>query len=1185
MTLFGSILLGCQSQFPLTRGIGVYPGDPAQDFSPVQQVDRAYRNIALNKAAMHSSSFDYNLTAQLVTDGIACENWPATICVSNQDGPLPKREREWFFDGKPDSKYRTKGTDIMLQLDVRHASLSADRMELKGGVTFNKDASKGYSIEILGSTDGTSWQRIDFKKGSDLIGQEKPNPYLKWVNRPAPPKPTGPQPSFSFQFSMPKPERQLIISTPLDKAAGYTSYRIALHFPAALEWSFSDWNFFDQEKPLSMLASQYFNSAWMSAGTQAEWVSVDFGHKATFDKVILHWVNKASKGQVEVSDDAQQWTAVADLPGGDALTDAISIKNSPKGRYVRIRMDESSNGQPYVLGEVEVLGKEALAATPKPACQPEGNRLLLNGGDWRIQRASEVADKGEDIASASYTAAQSWLPATVPATVLSSYRNAGALPDPNYGANQLYISESFFYSDFWYRHTFSLPADFPQEEVFLHFDGINWKAEIYLNGLSLGRIDGAFIRGQFNITSYLNKDDVNVLAVKIIKNDNPGAVKEQNKFSPDQNGGVLGLDNPTFHASVGWDWIPTIRGRNIGIWDNVYVSTAGLITLADPFVQTELALPDTTQATVTIQATLTNHGTESATGVLSGTFGEMPFSESAVIAPKTSQTVTATLTLPNPNLWWPNGYGPQPLYDVTLKALCNDVVSDQTQFKAGVRQMSFNEDNGILSLFVNGRRFIGRGGNWGFSESNLNYRAREYDAAVAYHADMNFTMIRNWVGQIGEDAFYDACDRYGIMVWQDFWLANPADGPNPHDEAMFMANAADKVKRIRNHPSIAIYVGRNEGNPPQSLDDALRALVPQLHPGMHYISHSAAGVVSGGGPYRALPARDYFLLYGKDRFHSERGMPNVMTYESLAQTIPQEYLWPQNDVWGIHDYTLNGAQGAESFNQIIEKAFGPSQDARQFTERAQWINYEGYRAIFEGRSEFRRGMLLWMSHPAWPSMVWQTYDYYLEPTAAYFGCKKANEPIHIQWNPVYNNIEVVNQNAHDQKDLTARAQWYNSDGSLQWEKSITLDCQEDSTALCFPLEFPESLSDVHFLRLNLYAGGHELSNNFYWRSKDEGNYKALAKLPRPKILHDIMLEKKGDIWHITSIVRNDSQTPALMIRLQAIGQKSQERILPAFYSDNYISLMPHEERVIITSVKVADCRGERPTLTATPATL
>lgn len=441
---------------------------------------------------------------------------------------------------------------------------------------------------------------------------------------------------------------------------------------------------------------------------------------------------------------------------------------------------------------------------------------------------------------------------------------------------------------------------------------------------------------------------------------------------------------------------------------------------------------------------------------------------------------------------------------------------------------------------------------------------------------MNFNMIRNWVGQIGDDEFYEACDRHGVMIWQDFWLANPGDGPNPYYPEMFMDNAKDMVKRIRNHPSIALYVGRNEGNPPAIIDESLRKVLPELHPGIHYISNSASGVVSGGGPYRALPVRDYFLLYGKDKFHSERGMPNVMTYESLKQMLPESKIWPQNSQWGMHDYTLQGAQSASSFNEIIEKGFGKIDDAKKFTELAQWINYNGYRGMFEGRSEFRKGLLLWMSHPAWPSMVWQTYDYYLEPTAAYFGCKKASEPIHIQWNPVYDDIEIVNYSARNKKNLSAKAQLINMDGSVQWEKTTGLDSDEDTTIKCFKLLFPESLSKVYFIKLTLKEENQIISENFYWRGLEDGNYQALNDLPVVKIESNTTVKKEGEDWLLTTTIKNPTATPALMIRVKVVGDKDHNRILPVFYSDNYIFLMPSEEKSITMKLKNADTRGEKP---------
>ncbi|MDR1356086.1 MAG: discoidin domain-containing protein, partial [Tannerellaceae bacterium] len=1115
-----------------TRGIGVYPGDPAEDFAPELVVDNSYRNIAKLRSAYHSSSYDYNLTAQLVTDGILSENLPATINVSTQNGDLLKNEREWLFDGKSDSRYRVQGNDVFLQLAMNNMDVRADKIVLRGSVTYDENMPRGYEVAAYGSNDGVEWNLIGQEKGAGRIGTE-PQRFRGFGGFRLPPvDPDAPKPSFTFSFSPPEPSTNINQEFALDHTADYSYYKIALKMPSAKEWAFSDWDFYKGDELLLITPSSYFESAWESAGTGEEWVYVDFGAPASFDKVNLHWLNKATEGAIQVSTDAVSWNDVAALPGGSDKTDDVTLDKTENGRYVRVLMKQPENNSRYILSELEVWGKGGLTPRPQKTLAPDGNRLTLSGGGWMLQRASEVNASGEDISRTGF-AHDNWIFATVPGTVLTSYMRIGALPDPNYADNQLQVSESFFNSDFWYRNEFSLPQGFGGGRIFLNFDGINWKANVYVNGRKAGRIEGAFMRGKFDVTDLVSPGKDNAIAVELIKNAHVGAIKEQTAISTDQNGGILGADNPTFHASVGWDWIPTIRGRNAGIWNDVFITHTGAVTIEDPFIRAELPLPDTTSSTLFVEVALRNHTDGAVTGILKGLYGDAAFeqevslnaSETKIV--KLSPLTTPALNIRNPKLWWPKGYGEPYLYDVKLSFDIAGKASDQTAFKSGIRQMSFNEDNNTLTMFVNGRRFIGFGGNWGFGESNLNYRGREYDIAVAYHADMNFTMIRNWVGQIGDEEFYEACDRHGVMVWQDFWLANPVDGPNPYDDDLFIANAEDYVKRIRNHPSIGIYVGRNEGNPPQALDDAIRRIIPDNHPGIHYISNSAMGVVSGGGPYRALPPRDYFLLYGNDKFHSERGMPNVMNYESLVQTFSPQALWPQNSQYGLHDYTLASAQSAASFNAMIETAFGQPADAKQFAEWAQWINYNGYRAIFEGRSEYRRGMQLWMSHPAWPSMVWQTYDYYFDPTGAYFGCKKASEPIHIQWNPVYDYkkqdfIEVVNYHALDRTALTASAQLINQDGSVQWKKDTVLDVREDATVKAFNLEFPETLSDTYFIKLTLTENGQVISDNFYVRGKEDGNYRSLLQLPKVNLDASTSVSKTGEEWLLKTTLKNNT---------------------------------------------------------------
>ncbi|MCF0164226.1 MAG: beta-glycosidase, partial [Bacteroidales bacterium] len=641
-------------------------------------------------------------------------------------------------------------------------------------------------------------------------------------------------------------------------------------------------------------------------------------------------------------------------------------------------------------------------------------------------------------------------------------------------------------------------------------------------------------------------------------------------------------DNPTFHATIGWDWIPTVRGRNIGIWNDVkFVSKPDMVTIDDVFVTTDLPLPSTDYADIYASVQLTNHSsTAPSAGRINVDYGGLKWGKDFELAP--NQSIELELDpakLDNPKLWWPAGYGEPYLYDVEIQCVIDDIVVDLRKFKSGVRKMSYTTDNNILDLYINGRRLICNGGNWGYPEINLNYREREYDIAVAYHADMNFTMIRNWVGMTGDEEFFEACDRHGVMIWQDFWLANPWDGPDPDDEAIFCRNATDFVKRIRNHPAIALYVGRNEGYPPASLNSKLENIVNTCHPGIFYIPNSADDMVSGHGPYRALPVDEYFSTgEGRNTLHSERGMPNVMTAESMRMMLDEKDWWPQTSIWGIHDYTMENAQSCATFNSMVSNAFAEPSGLDEFTSWAQWINYNGYRAMFESRSWNRKGLLIWMSHSCWPSMVWQTYDYYFEPTAAYFGAKKGSAPIRIQWNPVSKNVEVVNNNASDMDGLTANVKVLTYNGKELYNGDAYLDSKEDSTTPIMLLSFDiEGITNTYIIKLTLKQGDRIVADNLYVESLDgKGQYKELLSLPKAALSVGKEMKLENGTWKVDITITNDSDIPAYMVRLKTIGSKSGERILPVFYQDNYFSLLPGEKKIVKIHFKQEDCRGECP---------
>jgi hypothetical protein len=376
--------------------------------------------------------------------------------------------------------------------------------------------------------------------------------------------------------------------------------------------------------------------------------------------------------------------------------------------------------------------------------------------------------------------------------------------------------------------------------------------------------------------------------------------------------------------------------------------------------------------------------------------------------------------------------------------------------------------------------------------------------------------------------------------------------------------------RIRNHASLGIFCGRNEGFPPEPIDDGLRSMVATLEPGSHYLSSSADGPVSGHGPYRVEPLR-YYFEHAPVKLHSEMGSPNVVDMDDLRRTMPDAAMWPQGYQWPLHDY-----HEQNPFSTAVDQQYGGANGIEKWDSFAQFVNYDSYRGMFEGQSRTRLGLLIWMSHPAWPSLLWQTYDYFFDTDAGYFGAKKGAEPLHIQWNASTNAVEVVNDSAGDQRGLTARAQVINIDGTVKWEKAATLDSNEDSTLTPVQLEFPTGLSRTHFIRLSLIRSGQVVSSNFYLRGVIENDYQGIRELAAAKVTAKTRISRNDSEWRITTELHNVSKTPALMVRVKAVRSNSGDLIVPALFSDNYIALMPGEKQTISISLLDADTRGEKP---------
>ena len=961
---------------------------------------------------------------------------------------------------------------------------------------------------------------------------------------------------------------------------------------AAYQSSASDFN------NVAHLATDGSMDTYWQSGVEAQsWIYVDLGQTRKISSVKLAWGLLAPAGcTIQVSNESSAPTRWTDLGHISCAASQMSEAHFPPtdARFVRMLTDPNSAPGGCQLKEFDVEG-DSQATTPPAAdlnlpAKDQNDKISLDGTGWKLQNAMFVTDTGETISKATYPAG-GWLSAKVPGTVLTSYLLAGAIPDPNFGDQQHLISESFFQNDFWYRKEFILPGALPHQHFLLNFEGINWKADIYLNGTQVGHIDGAFSRGKFDVTQSLVPGQKNVLAVLIHKVANPGPTNIKLLTKASHNGGILGKDAPTFHASLGWNWMPSIRGRDIGIWDHVYLEQTGPIVLTDPFVHSTVS-KDRAQADLTVEVTVKNLENTPEEGAINGTLGNVAFTQKIELAANETKTFTLDkstfpqLSLTNPPLWWPNGYGEQPLQHLILTAAAGDVSSCQKEIIFGIRELTYDTSDNILKISCNGQRIQLNGGNWGMDETMLRYEAKDYDIAVRLHKEMNMTMIRNWVGQVGKEEFFDACDKYGLLVWNDFWLANPSDGPNPDDHKMFMDNVHDRILRIRNHPSLALYCGRNEGLPPKDLDQGMAQETSSLDGTRFYIPQSANGVVTGHGPYEPHASSWYFKGSEARKggigttLHSELGIVCVPTADSMRQMMPEEDLWPISDMWATHDFFQSRCH---VYKARINKSYGPSQGLDEFCGKAQMENWENAKSMLESwRSNSGSGCLIWMSHPAWPSLICQFYDYYLNPTAAYFGARIANEPLHILWDSFSNKIKVANNTGKDFKSLHAEAWIYNMDGTQKSHQETQVDSSADGIATdCFALTFPADLSPVHFIKLRLGDGSKTVSENFYWRGVAEDDYLTLNDMPKVN-LRGSFTEKQADGKVIMNVrLENPTAFIAVMVCLKVVkSSKPTERILPIFYGDNYVSLLPHETRQIEVEFDAAALQGDQAKIVA-----
>ena len=824
------------------------------------------------------------------------------------------------------------------------------------------------------------------------------------------------------------------------------------------------------------------------------------------------------------------------------------------------------------------------------AGQLPGLGPAIISANWQLRAGGEVAQSGEQISRPGFDAT-GWYPATVPGTVLTTLVNNGVYPEPLYGENNRpeKIPESLCRQPWWYRTRFTVPKDYEGKTVWLNFKGINYSAEIWVNGQMVGGMRGAFARGVFDITTNVTPGTEAALAVKIIPQPHPGVPHEHTIASGmGRNGGITAMDGPTFLCTIGWDWMPAIRDRDSGIWQDVFLSATGPVKVENPLVTSEVSLPKLDVANLTLEATVKNVSDRPQTGLLKGEIGSVTFQVPVQLTGSAEKKVVLDadevpqLRIRKPRLWWPNGYGPQNLYTLHLSFEIGGMVSDQQDVTFGIRKITYAvPDSGNLTISVNGVRIFCKGGNWGMDEAMKRIPRERLEAQLRMHQLANYNFVRNWVGQSTSEDFYELCDKYGLLLWDEFFQPNPSDGPNPDDLDTYMANVRDQILRFRNHPSIAIWCARNEGYPPKTIDDKLQNMMTELDPSRLYQASSTAGRgVYSHGPYCWRPPREYYEFGTNEIFKTEIGSVSIPTLESVHGMMPQKDWEIINDDWAEHDLA-RGAQKGDQYPKAIGQRYGPVANLADFVRKAQLANYEAYRAMYEGRNAkmFKpcTGVITWMSNPAQPSFVWQLYHHDLEPNASLFAVRKACEPVHIQLNEKNWAVQVINNLPQALSECSALLTIYNLDGSLIDKHEFAVEAAGCAETDLGSATWPAQLSAVHFVKLELRdRKGKLLSDNFYWRALKPDDFQSMESMPVVTLDTKTSRNDTGRKCLLTVTLYNPGRQVALMAHLQLRRKDSGERVLPVYYSDNYVSLVPGESKRISVEAADADLKGEVP---------
>ena len=819
---------------------------------------------------------------------------------------------------------------------------------------------------------------------------------------------------------------------------------------------------------------------------------------------------------------------------------------------------------------------------------------------WLLQSSRQVSDTGDVISKSAYRP-KHWIATTVPATVVAAQNAAGEfkqygdifvamnlrkLPGMTYPiglntfANVPMNPDSPYAVPWWYRTEFTLAPGTAKKKVALHFDGINYRANIWINGKQVADakdVAGAYHRQEFDITPFIAAGK-NALAVEI--------------FAPTEH-----------DLGINWvDWNPAPPDKNMGLWGDVYLTFSGPVTVRYPQVITHFPADTTDTAELTVNADLQNVSNQPVEGTLVAELGTQTLKQTVKLDPNEARTVSFTpeqfpsLVVNNPKLWWPIHMGAQNLHKLTVRFIVGKELSDEASIQYGIREITSELTPKGGRLFkVNHKNVLIRGGAW--AQDMLLRPSRErMEAQIEYALGMNLNTIR-MEAQLDNDHFFDLADQKGLLVMAgwcccDIW--EKWDRWQPGTINVATESLRSQMRRLRSHPSLLMWLNGSDGPPPETVERAYLQVEKETNWPNPIVSSAAEtptkvtgpSGVKMTGPYDYEPP-SYWLTDKNQKWGGAWGFntetspgPAIPVAESIRKFIPKEHLWPIDEVWSFH---AGGErfQNVDRFNEGMNKTYGPPTGFDDYIMKSQAMAYDGERAMFEayGKNKYvSTGVIQWMMANAWPSLIWHLYDYYLQPAGGYFGTKKACEPLHIQYSYDDHSVVVVNSTLEAHKNLKAAVTVLDADLKHIFDQDVNVDVDPDGTKSIVTIpEFPDTPS-VYFVKLTLAEPkGRIISSNFYWlpaktstvawdKTPDTGwspiatfeDLTALQRLPKTHLQGSA--HRRGD--SVTVKLHNSSRKLAFLVRLSLRDESTREEVLPVLWDDNYVSLLPGESREI-----------------------